>query len=199
MRQNSDKKNTSGLRRNLYLMGREWEREAFLEQQANSSTQKVEITVDDIRRFILSERNYATYLLAKQLILYNVFNKHSKSAQLFPWETLRIHHNRGSSIAIIHTRVVHQEQSGDSRNIEHVSQSVANIAFIKRNSQPGHCSKVFLKVPLASIEAAEHHFEILSSSLYLKVGLTKLGSEHTARRAPVGTNTSNPTHILYEK
>ena len=177
-------------------MGKGRKRGSWLEQQVNSSKQKVEITVDDIRRYIMSEKSTATYLLSKQVIVYPaLFNKHSsKNAQLLPWETLRIHHNRGSSITIIHTRLVHQEQSGNSRDIKRVSQRLAKILSIKRNRQPGHGSEILLKVLLTSIEAAEHHLEVLSSSLQLKVGLTKLGSEHTARRTPVRTRSIKQCH-----
>ena len=202
VRQNSDKKMSSGQRRNLYLMGRGRERGSRLEQQVNSSKQKIEITVDDIRRYIMNEKSNATYLLSKQMIVYPaLFNKHSsKNAQLLPWETLGIHHNRGSSITIVHTRLVHQEQSGNSRDIKRVSQRLTKIRSVKRNSQPGHGSEILLKVLLASIEAAEHHFEVLSSSLQLKVGLAKLGSEHTARRAPVRTTSIKQHHYIpYEK
>lgn len=186
---------TSGQRRNLFLMGRRGEREACVEQQVNSSKQKVEITVDDIRRYILTEKNNATYLLSKQNIVYRVFYKQITSAQLFPWETLGIHHYRGSSIAIVHTRLVHQEQSGNSRDIKHITQRIAEVASIEGNSQPRHRSEIFLKVLLASVEAAEHHLEILSSSLQLQVRLSQLRSEHTAGRAPVSSNPSNTARI----
>lgn len=69
VRQYSEIKTTSGQRRNLYLMGKRGRKESLLEQQVNSSKQKVEITVDDIRRFIMSEKSNATYLLSKQMIV----------------------------------------------------------------------------------------------------------------------------------
>ena len=50
-------------------MGKRGRKESLLEQQVNSSKQKVEITVDDIRRFIMSEKSNATYLLSKQMIV----------------------------------------------------------------------------------------------------------------------------------